>query len=143
MAWITLVVSSFSVRALGDEILFLAEGEGNFYSESLWKSLGDSPREGGRISPIGEFGIIYCRRRCEERRNSRSNGDGGGAKGNGNGVGFRSRGTREVLFNLLCKRVTGCLPVENSRDGITHSAVEIRGGPPFVICPDETTGPGN
>lgn len=58
MAWITLVVSSSSVRALGDEILFLAEGEGNFYSESLWKSLGDSPREGGRISPIGEFGII-------------------------------------------------------------------------------------
>lgn len=107
------------------------------------EKFGDSPREGGRISPIGEFGIINCRRRCEERRNSRSNGDGGGAKGNGNGVGFRSRGTREVLFNLLCKRVTGCLPVENSRDGITHSAVEIRGGPPFVICPDETTGPGN
>lgn len=30
----------------------------------------------------------------------------GGTKGNGNGVGFRSRGTRELLFNLLCKRVT-------------------------------------
>lgn len=49
----------------------------------------------------------------------------GCAKGNGNGVGFRPR---EVLFNLLCKRVTGCLPVENSRDRITHSALKIRDG---------------